>query len=509
MGSAEGPLFGSVGQARTTLDLQQKRSGAVPHRAKVPQVDIENKRLLQMVKLLGDLVAEQCEPDASFTEVSKQAVEVMANVMWFFEELRLQAAVTNDPRIVVDGEPYRRLSQPSSAVVHGLWGAHVIEEPLYRRQGVRSGPTVKPLEKVLGLVQRNLLPSLASAAGSLMACMTSREAEAMLRRLGLRPPSRAVLETRVGAMLEDISVEIREVEQEVRDQETLDFEVGAISCGMDRMAVRMDETLPEGPLRDAKLEARKDRSYQRTPPEPYVTAWRMAWTANVTLYDVEGKPRRTLRYGAAPSGDPGQLAERVVDELLDTVETHRQATVLCIQDGAADLDVLRGCLRERLPEGVRREHLVDFHHAIVYLDAVVSSLEPEGDPCGMREWYRDKLLHCDRGVDDILRHLRRYRRGLPDGHKCEALDDAIRYLGKRRMMMGYAALVREGLPIGSGATESGCALQQLRVKHPGSHWRPRGLHAVMTARVLSLSSRWDSAFPVHHRTLKGEVAAQA
>jgi len=71
--------------------------------------------------------------------------------------------------------------------------------------------------------------------------------------------------------------------------------------------------------------------------------------------------------------------------------------------------------------------------------------------------------------------------------------------------MRYAALRTDGLPIGSGATESGCALFQLRVKHPGSHWFPSGLAGVMTGRGLSLSDRWDAAFAAYHQTLLAEV----
>ena len=73
-------------------------------------------------------------------------------------------------------------------------------------------------------------------------------------------------------------------------------------------------------------------------------------------------------------------------------------------------------------------------------------------------------------------------------------------------LMRYAALRRDGLPIGSGATESGCALFQLRVKHPGSHWRD-DLAGVMTARGLSLSDRWELAFEAFHQMNRAEVAA--
>ena len=279
--------------------------------------------------------------------------------------------------------------------------------------GVHDGPTVKPLVKRLGLADGCLLPELASATGVLMGCMTSREVEATMSRLGLRPPSRAVIERRAHDMLDEMATDVRSLEEAAREHERPDFEVAAVSCGMDRMAVRMDEILPEGPEREAKLKARAEREYRRRPPEPHESVWRMAWTGNVTLYDSEGKARRTLRYGIPHDGDAEMLAARIVDDVLAVVESYPRATVICIQDGARDLDVLRSRLRECLPEGVRRCHVVDFHHAVSYLDAVVTACEPPGDPDAMRDWYRTKLLFDEHGVDDVLRHLTRARRKYP------------------------------------------------------------------------------------------------
>jgi hypothetical protein len=476
----------------------------------VPQDD---KRFDDFVQKLEALVAERCGEDADFAVCSAAARAVVAQALWVHEDRRLRQMATTTPRIEVDGEPYRRLSQHSSVIVHGLHGSHEIEEPLYRRAGVHDGPTIKPLVKRLGLVDGCMLPDLASAAGALMGCMTSREVEAALVRLGLRSPSRAVVERHVGDMLDEMATDVRSLEDAAREREQeLDFEVAAVSCGMDRMSVRMDELLPDGPERDAKLRARAKRIYQRRPPEPHQSAWRMAWTGSVTLYDDEGKARRTLRYGAPHDDDAEVLAARIVDDVIAVVQSHPRATVICIQDGARDLDVLRGRLRECLPEGIRRCHVVDFHHAVSYLDAVVAVCEPPSDPDGMRDWYRAKLLFDKHGVDDILRQLSRTRdKHPPSSPQHEALDAAIRYCDARRPLMHYAELHAQGLPIGSGATESGCALFQLRIKRPGSHWSSPGvdggLRGVMAARGLSLSDRWDSAFDAYHQTLRSEVCS--
>jgi len=476
--------------------------------ARIPKVDRNNPELLRAHEQLARRADQLCDDPNDFWSRSKTARAVMAELMWLDEQERLEAAVTDEPEIVVDGERYRRLSQSSSLLVHGLWGAHCVREPLYRLVGVHNGPTLKPLLRKIGVVDGSLLPDLADEAGELLSRMTSREVEATLTRQGFRPPSRTTLANRLDGLLEDMSISARELEEGCREHEELDFELHAISCGLDRFAVRMDETLPEGTERDRKLAKRRPSGeYSRKPPEPYVCNWRMAWVANVTLYDERGRPRRTYRYGADAGHDVDKLVARVVDDVVHLCHERRDIHVACIQDGASDLEALRRELRLRLPEGVPRRHLVDFHHAIGYLDAVVAARD-DGDPDDLAGWYRLKLLTDDDGAAHIVEHLRRHlaeHGDETDPALTKALAAALKYFEKRRPSMKYAQARALNLPIGSGATESTCGLMQLRVKHPGSHWRSLGLRHTMTARALLLSDRWATAFRIHHSSLRSEV----
>ena len=477
--------------------------------ARIPKVDRTNPLLLEARRLVAMLADELCDDRDDFWRRSKAARAVMADIMWDDEQERLEAAVTDDPVIVVGGEQYRSLpKQPSSVLLHGLWGAHRVREPLYRLVGVHNGPTIKPLLHKLGAVDGSLLPDLADEAGELLSRMTSREVETTLMRQGFRPPSRTTLANRLGGLLDDMSTIARELEEECREHEEIDFELGVISCGMDRFAVRMDETLPDGPERDAKLAQRRPaEDYQRTPPDPYTSNWRMAWAANVTLYDTQGHPRHSYRYGADAGHDVRKLVARIVDDVVHLCGGRRDVHVACIQDGAGDLEALRRELRERLPEGVPRRYIVDFHHAIGYLDAVVAARN-DGDPHNLAGWYRFKLLTDDNGASDIVAHLRRCVTNLDDDAEralVDAIGAALTYFEKRRPAMRYAEARADHLPVGSGATESTCGLLQLRVKHPGSHWRPRSLRGTMTARAFTLSDRWATGFRIHHAALVGEV----
>jgi len=482
----------------------------MPTNARIPEIDRNNAELVRAREQVARRANMLCSDPDDFWARSKAARGVMAEIMWLDEQERLEVAVTDEPEIEIDGEKYRRLAQSSSVLVHGLWGAHRVREPLYRLIGVHNGPTIKPLLRKLGAVDGSLLPDLADEAGELLSKMTSRDVETTLTRQGFRPPSRTTLANRLGALLDDMAVTARELEDECREHEDLDFELGVIGCGLDRFAARMDETLPEGPERDRKLARRRPPAeYERVPPEPYASNYRMAWAANVTLYDTDGQPRRSYRYGADAGHDVELLVARAVDDVLHLCSGRQDVHVACIQDGAADLDALRRELRERLPEGVPRRDIVDFHHAIGYLDAVVAA-RGDGDPNNMAGWYRLKLLTDDNGASDIVEHLRRSIATLGADAPLElgdALDAALTYFQKRRQVMRYAEARAQGMPIGSGATESTCGLLQLRVKHPGSHWRPTGLRGTMTARAFALSDRWATAFRIHHASLRAEVHA--
>ena len=476
----------------------------MPRNARIPQVDRTDRRLRLIAEMIAEVADERGHGD-TWLERSKAEHCVIADAMWLRVQQRLEAAQTDAPRVLIDGEPYKQLEQESSCLYHGLWGAHVVHEPLYRREDVRNGPTIHPLDVVVGVVDGSLLPDLALAAGGLAAVQTTREVEVTLERLGFRPPSRSTLKNRLDGLFDEMATTARELEQKVREQEKLDFELGSISSGLDRFSTRMRETLPEGTQRDAKLAARRGRTYERTPIDPYECNWRMAWAGNVTLYDTDGVARRSLRYGLDAGGDVDQLVARMVDEVVSLVERRSDIPVVTIQDGAPELDVLVRALREHLPEGVPRWQLVDYHHAISYLDEVISARD-DGDPCDMRRTYRTWLLDEDDGAQRVVGHLRR-EAAKPDLEPAvvSATHAALTYFEKRRPLMKYKDAREQGMPIGSGATESTCALHQLRVKHPGSQWGVPGLRGVITARALQLSGRFDAAFGHHHATLLADV----
>jgi hypothetical protein len=84
----------------------------------------------------------------------------MADVQWADEAKDLNELASDDDEVDIGGTRYRRLGQPSSATYFGRWGAHEVREPLYRQVGVHNGPTVKPIERRIGMVARRMTPDL-------------------------------------------------------------------------------------------------------------------------------------------------------------------------------------------------------------------------------------------------------------------------------------------------------------------------------------------------------------
>ena len=116
----------------------------MPRNARIPQIDRGDKRLEHLADLIAELADERADGDG-WIDWSNAARSVVADVLWICEQNRLEAQRVDEPRIVVDGEPYTRLEQQSSVLYHGLWAptrsrSHCIDGKAYTtdQQFIRS-----------------------------------------------------------------------------------------------------------------------------------------------------------------------------------------------------------------------------------------------------------------------------------------------------------------------------------------------------------------------------------
>ena len=478
----------------------------------------EQERAAQELATMIDREVERrLGPKSTFLQRNLMAAEIMREGLHRREGEDLQRMTTDEEEVDEEDGRWRRLPQRSSATYFGCWGSHSIAEPLYRRAGERNGPTMKPIERRAGIVE-HMTPDMASIVGALGACHSSREVERILRRTGFVPPGRAFLERRGSLLAQAMAADIASLEESVRETETIPAEVASISCGLDRMSVRVNEpATAETPPRRERTEP-----YVRQVPAQQEAHWRKAWAGSMTLCDREGKELRTLMYGAEATADHNALANRVAADVLAVLRARPDVKVHCIQDAAPELRALPEALSRTLPAGVSFVDLVDIEHLCRdYLDRVVDTCQPEGDPHHMKEWYRRELLRDDRAIDRIWTNLRRLGKTL-SAERVEARDAvaaALRYIRDRKNKMRYASHYAANLPIGSGATEGVCWQMQGRVKRPGQSWgsvvtperatRTPGLKGVMSTRGLVLSDRWDAAWSAHAAKHQSEARLAA
>lgn len=374
---------------------------------------------------------------------------------------------------------------------YGRWGSHPIEEALYREVGVHNGPTIKPIELRVGIIE-HMTPDMARVVGELGADQSSRGVEKTLRATGLVPPSRAFLAKRTTSMGIEIADQVQDLEQAAREAEQMPTEVASVSTGLDRMSVRMSELAdPTTPSASSRTEP-----YERTPPPPKEHHYRKAWVGSTSVYDAEGNELHTWRYAVEASADPAALASRVAKDVAWILSAQPGVPVHCVQDAAPELRVLPKALANTLPTTTAVIEVIDFEHLMEYLEDVVDACEPAGDPHDWKGWYRNLLLQDDKAIDIIWRKLRGLAKTLP-GRGTDARNAvaaALSYIRPRKAKMRYATHYAANLPIGSGATESTCWQMQQRVKLPGQSWDTPGLRSILAMRALVLSDRWSVAW---------------
>lgn len=477
----------------------------------------KERSVTKLAAMIGREVQRRLGPNSTFEQRNNMRAEIIKEAAFRDSDADLRRMTTDEDEIEEEDGRWKRLEPPSSATYFGRWGPHEIAEPLYRKMGVHNGPTMKPIERRAGIIE-HMTPDMASTVGALGACHSSREVERILWRTGFVPPARAFLEKRGSKLAQGIAVDAGALEAAARANETIPDEVASVSCGLDRMSVRVNEpATAESPPKRKRTEP-----YERQAPAPQEAHWRKAWAASMSLYDSDGKKLRTIMYGAEATTDQNALADRVAADVLAIVAARPGVKVHCVQDAAPELRAMPEALVRALPSGKSFVDLVDIEHLCRdYLDKVVDAYEPEGDPHHMKQWYRGELLRDDRAIERIWTNLRRLGERLPVEHAVArtAVAKALSYIKHRKHKMRYASHYAANLPIGSGATEGVCWQMQGRVKRPGQSWgavakpgeptRAPGLNGVMTTRGLVLSDRWDAAWLSHAAKFRKELPLAA
>jgi hypothetical protein len=186
-----------------------------------------------------------------------------------------------------------------------------------------------------------------------------------------------------------------------------------------------------------------------------------------------------------------RLLEAEVFTRLALVETHRRGVekagcVAAVTDGA---EWEQGFIDYHRPDAVR---VLDFPHAGEYMGKIGCAVWG-GDTSESKAWLQERLSQLKHhGAGKILPELR----GLTESHpEIPELADWLAYLEKREAHMQYPIYQAQGLPIASGAVESGNKLVvEARLKGSGMHWAREHINPMLSLRNAACSDRWDEAW---------------
>lgn len=400
--------------------------------------------------------------------------------------------------LLIDGMRYKR-HEVGVVEYHSLCGSMEVERYTYRQADVRNGPTVVPMDLAAGLVER-ATPALAFRAALGDAQCPGRQWEEQLRASHRVPPSRSTLERiakKIGVAVGKAAPEILPV---VRGEEKIHEDAVALSIGLDRTTIPMEEKLRKGDFRDPAIRRRK-KPYIRKPPEPVEVNYRMGYVGTVSVIGVDGESIQTRKYGCSAEVDPEYILKMMTDDLVHIQDKRKQARLPLlpmgiIQDGAPEMwNLVEPAVRRAMPGGHFEKCIDRFH----LTQRLAESLKVLRDPMLNRELklndWREALEKNDKAIDEIEAFLsqkekRLRRKKQLSAANAEILRSNLTYIKNNKQFMRYASLRRKGIPTGSGATEGACkSLIMIRTKGCGQRWHSRGVNSVLALRGLYLSDR--------------------
>jgi hypothetical protein len=173
---------------------------------------------------------------------------------------------------------------------------------------------------------------------------------------------------------------------------------------------------------------------------------------------------------------------------LSLVETHRRGIeragqVAAVSDGA---EWEQKMVDFHCPQATR---ILDFPHAGERIWPIGQAIWGEESEQA-KTWSQNQLHSLKHtGPVDVLAELNRLQQQQPD---LEVLQKNLAYLEKRIDHMQYPAYSQQGLPIASGAMESGNkVVVEARLKGAGMHWARPNVDPVLGLRNILCSDRWE------------------
>ena len=441
-----------------------------------------------------DLDLERLTPDlaAQISRGLKQALST-AGVAGF--RTFLQGYEEEAPTLEIDGGLYRwKVASPKRFLTP--FGEMVLERNLY--QSDYGGTTHVPLDRQWGMEGEFATVEVRESVLFSCALMTPDETAQLLQKSALFHPSA----TAIQHLLEETGVwlecEGEALNEAIRSEDSIPEETQTVVASLDGVQVRLNE-------KGVKQGQPIDRPGHPTGPET-PTCFKRAMVGSLSLY---GAPLEEYGIPLEEKEAPQRLAARYVAEMPEeksvTLKARFEAEIRHVEaalppsvnkvllcDGERSL----WTYAEKNPLFADYQMLVDFYHTCEHLADAAEALWGAGSPKAHQwyEEYRHKLLHEEKGADQVLRSIDYYRRTRRFSKtRLELIDTQRTFFQRNKKRMNYAAFRQQGLPIGSGPVEAACkSLVKTRLCRSGMRWSWPGGQRILQLRTYLKSGRWDA-----------------
>jgi hypothetical protein len=467
-------------------------------------VDLRS-RLAKLTPARTELTKVEEEVRAALDEVGRELMSVA-----------FSAADIDDQEILVNGVLHGKVDR-RPATIHTTFGSLEQEQSVYGRG--RGFPTVVPMEKQLGLVERVYTPKLAKLLLHLTAVTVHSEAVGLLSELGGVGVGAATVHRLPLAAMARYERDRDVIEQTVRQRSMVPTEASIMQVGLDGVMVPMEGEHCDPRGRESKDDPDPPRHERRYGPGrtagPAVddgamgVAWHEASVATVSFFDADGEHLSTIYVGRMPEEKKVTLAEMLSDEVLHALEQRPDLVPVLASDGAhGNWEILADIAARMNAEAqARTVWLLDFFHAAEHLQDACDAIDGKGGKANVRRHeLGETLKEYPDGVDRVLQRLGHYRRQARTEARRDRIDAVISYLQNNRHRMAYHGAIQQHLPIATGPTEAAAkCLVGTRMKRSGARFSEHGGQTVLTLRAALKSGRFDDLLAILCRGYKATI----
>ena len=460
------------------------------------------KELVQSFQNLLDFVDDKARSArgghiVDYGDLEKKIREHLNDIEMCSHAHLLQAHDVDVPGITIGEDTYYRIGH-ALGTYNTMAGPVEIHRAIYRKAGERNSKTVDVISQRTGVTGRGWLPQTAASMAFMMQQGTSREAVNAATQLVILPYSRVAFE-RVGHLVGESYLKHKvEIEDKTIDTFEIPEETCAISVGLDRASIPLEEPIPRKP----------GRPPQNAPKRSIQRVFKMAYCGSLTLHDADGEALHTFRYGTMPEKDPLLLCWHIANDVHRIMERKPGLRLILLADGAHEMwDLLeRHFVND--PYFGTPHRLVDFWHLVEKLSPAAKVIHGgEKGQAKLKKW-RDLLLKKKNAAQQILDQLHQSGCEQVAVGEDKPVHAAITYLENHFVKSGrmdYVTARKWKLPIGSGNIEATCkTLVEVRMKRAGSRWKQDTGEHIVQLRALALSDRWAKAMSLlHERNSKG------